>query len=80
MPEYGQQRAGAHTDYGSLTILLPQPDTSGLQLKLNGKWINQWIICINQVYFAAITLISILASSGIRAASSTILAGKSWVK
>jgi len=40
VPEYGQQRAGAHTDYGSLTILLPQPDTSGLQLKLNGKWID----------------------------------------
>jgi isopenicillin N synthase-like dioxygenase len=40
VPEYGQQRAGAHTDYGSLTILLPQPETSGLQLKLNGKWID----------------------------------------
>ena len=28
-----QQRAGAHTDYGSLTILLPQAGTSGLQIK-----------------------------------------------
>lgn len=25
-----QQRAGAHTDYGSLTILLPQPNSQGL--------------------------------------------------
>ena len=47
---------------------------------LNGKWINQWVTRVDQVYFAAITLISILASNGIRAASSTILAGKSWVK
>ena len=28
-----QQRAGAHTDYGSLTILLPQVGTTGLQIK-----------------------------------------------
>ena len=36
--EVGQQRAGAHTDYGSLTILLPQPGTTGLQIfnKKNG--------------------------------------------
>ena len=34
-----QQRAGAHTDYGSLTILLPQPETSGLQVFHNKKWI-----------------------------------------
>ena len=36
----GQQRAGAHTDYGSLTILLPQPDTAGLQLKMENRWID----------------------------------------
>ncbi|MEQ1955555.1 isopenicillin N synthase family dioxygenase [Mesorhizobium yinganensis] len=31
-PIPGQLRAGAHTDYGSLTILLPQPGSSGLQI------------------------------------------------
>ena len=35
-----QQRAGAHTDYGSLTILLPQPRSFGLQIFQNRKWIN----------------------------------------
>ena len=40
VPEEGQQRAGAHTDYGSLTILLPQPDTTGLQLKIKNNWID----------------------------------------
>ena len=38
--EEGQQRAGAHTDYGSLTILLPQPGTAGLQISQNGKWVD----------------------------------------
>ena len=28
----GQQRAGAHTDYGSLTILLPEEGSTGLQV------------------------------------------------
>ncbi|MEM9104139.1 MAG: 2OG-Fe(II) oxygenase family protein [Pseudomonadota bacterium] len=31
-PKPGQLRAGAHTDYGSLTILLPQPGSTGLQI------------------------------------------------
>ena len=35
-----QQRAGAHTDYGSLTILLPEAGSSGLQIFLNGAWIT----------------------------------------
>jgi len=36
----GQQRAGAHTDYGSLTILLPQPGSSGLQIEREGTWVD----------------------------------------
>ena len=35
-----QQRAGSHTDYGSLTILLPQADTSGLQIMKKNSWID----------------------------------------
>lgn len=35
-----QQRAGAHTDYGSLTILRPQPGSSGLQINRAGIWID----------------------------------------
>ena len=38
--EEGQQRAGAHTDYGSLTILLPQPGTAGLQINQKGLWVD----------------------------------------
>jgi isopenicillin N synthase-like dioxygenase len=36
----GQQRAGAHTDYGSLTILRPQPGSRGLEIKdpRTGRW------------------------------------------
>lgn len=37
----GQLRAGAHTDYGSLTILLPEPGTAGLEIQLPaGEWIG----------------------------------------
>ena len=35
-----QQRAGAHTDYGSLTILLPQPGSQGLQVQMRGEWVD----------------------------------------
>ncbi|MBO9098802.1 MULTISPECIES: isopenicillin N synthase family dioxygenase [unclassified Rhizobium] len=38
-PEPGQLRAGAHTDYGSLTILLPQPGSKGLEIIApDGSW------------------------------------------
>lgn len=38
-PEPGQLRAGAHTDYGSLTILLPQAGSGGLQIHTpEGVW------------------------------------------
>lgn len=37
----GQQRAGAHSDYGSVTILNPDPDVGGLQVQLpSGEWIT----------------------------------------
>ena len=38
-PQPGQQRAGAHTDYGSLTILLPEPGSRGLEVRTpQGNW------------------------------------------
>ena len=38
-PQPGQLRAGAHSDYGSLTILLPQHDSRGLEIqRLDGSW------------------------------------------
>jgi isopenicillin N synthase-like dioxygenase len=38
-PKAGQLRAGAHTDYGSLTILLPQTGSKGLQIVApDGAW------------------------------------------
>lgn len=40
-PKPGQLRAGAHTDYGSLTILLPQAGSGGLQiLDPAGNWVD----------------------------------------
>ncbi len=38
--EAGQQRAGAHSDYGSLTILLPQAGSTGLQIEHAGSWVD----------------------------------------
>ena len=35
-----QQRAGAHTDYGSLTILLPLPGSQGLQVQQGETWVD----------------------------------------
>lgn len=35
-----QQRAGAHSDYGSLTILLPQPGSQGLQVQQGDAWVD----------------------------------------
>ncbi|OLP62245.1 2OG-Fe(II) oxygenase [Xaviernesmea oryzae] len=38
-PKPGQLRAGAHTDYGSLTILLPQEGSRGLEIITpDGQW------------------------------------------
>jgi isopenicillin N synthase-like dioxygenase len=38
-PKAGQLRAGAHTDYGSLTILLPQEGSRGLEIAMRaGGW------------------------------------------
>lgn len=38
-PLPGQLRAGAHTDFGSLTLLLPEPGTGGLQVFTKaGEW------------------------------------------
>jgi isopenicillin N synthase-like dioxygenase len=38
--EADQQRAGAHTDYGTLTILLPQVGAGGLQVSQCGDWVD----------------------------------------
>ncbi|HEX4296800.1 MAG TPA: 2-oxoglutarate and iron-dependent oxygenase domain-containing protein, partial [Devosia sp.] len=39
-PQPGQLRAGAHSDYGSLTILLPQAGSRGLQIQRGAEWID----------------------------------------
>jgi isopenicillin N synthase-like dioxygenase len=40
-PKPGQLRAGAHTDYGSLTILLPQEGSRGLEIATGeGGWVE----------------------------------------
>jgi len=40
-PVEGQLRAGEHTDYGTLTILLAEDKPGGLQVKLrNGAWVD----------------------------------------
>lgn len=40
-PSPGQLRAGAHTDYGSVTILKPDPAVTGLEVKSpSGEWIK----------------------------------------
>ena len=40
-PQPGQLRAGAHSDYGSLTILLPQAGSKGLQIERPDKsWMD----------------------------------------
>lgn len=36
----GQQRAGAHSDYGSLTILSPEQHSRGLEVFVAGEWIE----------------------------------------
>lgn len=37
----GQWRAGEHSDYGSLTILKPDPDVPGLEIRLpTGRWVS----------------------------------------
>ena len=38
--EADQQRAGAHSDYGTLTILLPQAQRGGLQVEQDGAWFD----------------------------------------
>jgi len=39
-PKPGQMRGGAHTDFGSLTIVQRDQAPGGLQVLINGDWIN----------------------------------------
>ena len=40
-PPAGQLRAGAHSDYGSVTILRAEPGSSGLQIEApDGSWVE----------------------------------------
>jgi isopenicillin N synthase-like dioxygenase len=41
----GQPRAGAHSDYGSVTILKPDPQVGGLEVRLTeGRWISAPVV------------------------------------
>ena len=41
LPQSGELRAGAHTDFGSLTILLTEIDSTGLQVRdFNDEWVD----------------------------------------
>jgi isopenicillin N synthase-like dioxygenase len=39
-PEPGQFRIGPHTDFGTVTILDRQPGVGGLQVYVEGEWVN----------------------------------------
>lgn len=40
-PLTGQKGAGEHSDYGSITVLKPDPDVAGLEIRLpSGQWAN----------------------------------------
>ncbi|MCT9932868.1 hypothetical protein N5079_21920 [Planotetraspora sp. A-T 1434] len=39
-PEPGQFRIGPHTDFGTVTILDRQPGVGGLQVYVDGEWVN----------------------------------------
>ena len=39
-PDEGQLRRGAHTDYGSVSILYQADSVSGLQIRLDGEWVD----------------------------------------
>lgn len=48
--ENGQLRAGEHTDYGTLTVLLSENKPGGLQVKTrSGEWIDALVECIPSI-------------------------------